>query len=90
MNFYLLYVLGRQPKSLSCQAAAKSLRLLSPSTSTTSKHGGHTNEDVQCVCVDAHAPRRQKMKVNLVEQKEYYLVFYTIVLDFLKASIEGL
>lgn len=90
MNFYLLYVLGRQPKSLSCQAAAKSLRLLSPSTSATSKHGGHTNEDVQRVCVDAHAPRRQKMKVNLVEQKEYYLVFYTIVLDFLKASIEGL
>lgn len=71
MNFYLLYVLGRQPKSLSCQAAAKSLRLLSPPTSTTSKHGGHTNEDVQRVCVDAHAPKRQKMKVNLVEQKEY-------------------
>lgn len=90
MNFYLLYVLGRQPKSLSCQAAAKSLRLLSPSTSTTSKHGGHTNGDVQRVCVDAHAPRRQKMKVNLVEQEEYYLAFYTIVLDFLKASIEGL
>lgn len=76
MNFYLLYALDRQFNSLSCQTAAKSLGLLSPSTSTTSKHGGHTNEDVQRVCIDAHAPRRDEMKVNAVKQNEYYFCYF--------------
>lgn len=63
MNFYLVCALGR------LSAAKRSRGLLSPATSTTRKHGGHPNEDVQCICVDTHAPRTQEIKVNIVEQK---------------------
>lgn len=59
-----------------------SLCLLFPATSTTCKHGGHPNEDVECVGVDTQASRTQEITITAVEHTENYLAFQPIIFHF--------